>query len=102
MTRRLLCVGRPCTVFHHLFELVFRRNVLLFTFRRSTLRPACEEFELFGSECLIVAEIAETFHGAPGRHSPFEDFFFDRGSPGERFLVLHQSERSSTGAMTRN
>src|SRR2546425_1619277 len=93
-------VAEPRGLFHHLIELAFRRKVLILSFGGPALRPTGKQFELFGCERLIVAEVAETLHRAPGRHPALQHFFLDGGSPGKSVLVLRQRKRSSTLAMT--
>src|SRR5262245_61722097 len=90
----------PCAFLDHLVEFVFGWKVLRFALRRASLGPTCDQFELFGSESLIVAEIAETLYGAPGGHATLQDFFFDGRPPRECFAIFHQRESSSPFTMT--
>src|SRR5262244_2844693 len=85
----------PRAFFDHFLEFVFGWKVLRFAFRRASLRPTCDQFELFGSQCLIVAEIAETLYRAPGRHPALQNFFFNGSPPRERFAIFRQRERGS-------
>src|SRR5262245_24087207 len=92
----------PDAFLHHFVVFVFCRKVLRFALGRPALRPTGDQFELLGSQGLIVAEIPETFYSPPRRHPSLQNLFFDGGSPWECFLVLHQGERRSTFPMTGN
>src|SRR5579883_2100092 len=93
-------LGKPGAVFHHLGKLVFGREIGFLAFRRSTLCPARQKFELLGRQCLVIAEIAESFDGAPWRHAPFEDFLFDGGPPRECIFVFGHGECHAAFTMT--
>src|ERR1019366_9953753 len=62
------------------------REILLFAFGRAAFFPIDDEFELLGGEALVVAEVAEAFDCAPGRHAAAEHFFTDGFGPGAGFL----------------
>ena len=81
-----------CSADACLVELRIGRKILRFAFRHAAAHPTDDQFELLGRERLIVAEIAEAFHRAPGRHAPLQHFFLDGDGPGARLRVGHQRE----------
>src|SRR5262249_10247050 len=93
------CTRVPGALLDHFVEFVFGWKILRFAFGRASLRPTCDQFELFGSQCLIVAEITETFHPAPRRHPAFQDFLFNGSPPRECFAIFDQRESGSAFPM---
>jgi len=80
-------------------EFEWRRQIFDLAFGRAAIGPAHDALELFGCERLVVPEIAEAFHGSPGRHATGQHFLLDGFRPWPAFGVTRQRERASAGVM---
>src|SRR5579862_8658245 len=75
------------------------RQILFIALRGSPFFPIDNQLELLWSEALVVAEISEALHRAPGGHAAGEGFLPDRLRPRPRFRIGGQGESGSTFAM---
>lgn len=78
-----------------------RGEIFRIAFGRAALFPVDDQFQLFFRESFVVAEIAEAFYSAPGRHAALQHFLSDIFRPRARRIVRHEIPRRIASVMAR-